>query len=105
MNSSKTFLPTLFGVDQTDDYPSAEIVLTFEDGSTITASSHSYYAFMLPWSLENGAAPVKTFNANISRAVAALMENAATDRERLRGEGLSDKLAYAVLTRLSSRHP
>jgi hypothetical protein len=88
-----------------DDYPSAKVMVTFEDGSAITASSRSYYLFMLPWRLGTGESTVKTYNANISRAVAALMEKGATNRERLQGEGLSTELADAVSSRLRSQHP
>ena len=98
-------LPTLFGFEQMDDYPSAKVMVTFEDGSAITASSRSYYLFMLPWRLGTGESTVKTYNANISRAVAALMEKGATNRERLQGEGLSTELADAVSSRLRSQHP
>jgi len=101
----QSLLPMLFGFEQTDDYPSAKVVVTFADGSTIAALSHSYYVFMLPWRLGTGESSVRTYNANISRAVAALMEEGATNRERLQGARLGTELADAVSSRLRSQHP
>ena len=96
-------LPRLFGVEVTDDYPSVKVVVTYNDGTAIAASSQSNRVFMLPWRLGN-ASTVKTFNANISRAVAALMENGTTNRERLQGEGLGVDLADAVWSGVTSRN-
>lgn len=96
-------LPTLFGMEQTDDYPSVKVVVICDDGSALSASSQSYHVFMLPWRLGN-ASTVKTFNANISRAVAALMEKDATNWERLQGAGLGVDLADAVWMGITSRH-
>jgi hypothetical protein len=99
----KRVLPTLFGVEQTDDYPSVNVVVIYDDGSAISASSQSNHVFMLPWRLGN-ASTVKTFNANISRAVAALMEQGATNRERLQGSGLGIDLADVVWMGITSRN-
>jgi hypothetical protein len=105
LNFVQSLLPMLFGFEQTDDYSSAKVVVTFADGSTITALSHSYYVFMLPWRLGTGESSVRTYNANISRAVAALMEESATNRERLQGARFGTELADAVSSRLRSQHP
>ena len=45
-------LPELFEFSRTDDYPFAEVEVTFENGSQIRASSHSYYVYMLPWTFD-----------------------------------------------------
>ena len=44
-------LPALFSYVSFDDNPSASIDVTFADGSHLTAETHSYYAFMLPWTV------------------------------------------------------
>ncbi len=53
------------------------------------------YEFMLPWKLTRHEET--TYNANISRAVAALMPEKTTNRERLAGAGFNDALADAVM--------
>jgi hypothetical protein len=88
-------VPGMFQFVRTDDYPSTDIALKFEDGSVLTAESHSWYEFMLPWKLSRNGET--TYNADISRAVAALMPNKATNRERLAGKGLDVALAESVM--------
>jgi hypothetical protein len=51
---------------------------------------------MLPWRLSRDGAEV-AYNADISRAIAALMPEKATNRARLAGEGFANALGNAVL--------
>jgi hypothetical protein len=88
-------LTGMFRTIRTDDYPSVKVEVTLEDGSVLTAMSHSWDDFMLPWGVSGNEGG--TFNADISRAVAALMPKKATNRERLAGEGFDADLAEAVL--------
>jgi hypothetical protein len=90
-------IPNLFSFIRTDDYPSAKVEVTFEDGSSVSASSASQYLFMLPWKVKQNGQEVATFNANISRAVAALMPKKSTNRPRIAGQGLDADLAEAVM--------
>jgi hypothetical protein len=90
-------VPSLFRYTKFDDYPSAKIVITFEDGSTITASTSSWYLMMLPWEVNSGGTSVKSYNAHVSRAVASLMPKKATNRERLSGDGIDSELAEEVM--------
>jgi hypothetical protein len=80
----------------TDDYPSVNVRLTFEDGSTATVSSNSQQPFMLPWKVELGGATHITYNANISRALAAILPKKTVNRPRISGEGLLDVLRTTV---------
>jgi hypothetical protein len=79
-----------------DDYPSVEVVVTFEDGSSVEANSHLWYEFMLPWKLSRNHET--SYNADISRALAALMPKKATNRERLAGQGFDAALAKTVMS-------
>ncbi len=85
----------MFQFVRTDDYPSVKVEITLEDGSVLTAASHTWYDFMLPWKVSPNEQA--TYNANIPRAIAALMPKKATNRERLAGEGFDADLAEAVL--------
>jgi hypothetical protein len=91
-------LPSLFSCCHTDDYPSVKVVLTLTDDSTEELSSHSQSVFMLPWKVTLDGTPVETFDRNISMALAQLLPENATNRERLKGDYLALALAGAVLT-------
>jgi hypothetical protein len=88
-------VPGMFHFVRTDDYPSAKVLVTFDDGSSVSAESHAWYEFMLPWKLSRGGET--TYNADISRAVAALMPKKATNRERLAGQRFDAALAESVM--------
>ena len=90
-------VPNLFNFTRTDDYPSAKVEVVFEDGSTVSALSTSQYLFMLPWKVKRSAEEVTTFNADVSRAVAAMMPEKTTNRSRIAGDGLDVNLAEAVM--------
>ena len=57
--------------------------VTFDDGSKLRAETHSYYPFMLPWSAQGQ--DVQTYNADISRALANLLEKKSPNKDRLGG--------------------
>jgi hypothetical protein len=88
---------TLFNFVRTDDYPSVKVEMTFDDGSSASASSDSWYLFMLPWKLKRNGEEIATYNADISRAIASLMPKKSTNRSRIAGEGLEVDLAEAVM--------
>jgi hypothetical protein len=87
-------LPSLFSYVKTDDYPYASIDVTFEDGTHLNANTHSYYPFMLPWTV--GERGDQTYNADISRALANLLGRKSPNRGRLAGGALADELVQAV---------
>ena len=88
-------LPSLFKFWKTDDYPGIRVEVTFQDGSKLAAFTHSYYVFMLPWSI--GEENNRTFNADISRALASLLPEKTVNRERLTGPELAEQLTRAVM--------
>jgi hypothetical protein len=88
----------LFAYGSLDDYPYAQVDVVFEDGSKLSANSDSNYAFLIPWELsgQNGA----TYNANISRAVAALMPAKTVNKERLAGNAFVGEVAHDVMLQI-----
>jgi hypothetical protein len=88
-------LPELFEFSKTDDYPFADVEVTFEDGSKIRASSHSYYVYMLPWTFDGKND--ESYNADISRAVSALLPPKTVNKERLGGDDFLKELVDAVI--------
>jgi WG containing repeat len=93
-------VPQLFQYVKMDDYPYAEVEAIFDDGSKLSAKSHSYYAFLLPWQLsENGQ---ETFNANISRALSALLPPRTANKDRLAGDELTPELAQTLLRNIDT---
>jgi hypothetical protein len=96
-------VPDIFHFVRTDDYPSAQVLVTFDDGSTLSAETHAWYEFMLPWKVPRDGNTSETFNADISRAVAALMPQKATNRYRIAGQGLDDEVADAVMEHIKAQ--
>jgi len=90
-------VPNLFSYTRTDDYPRVEVIIHFMDGSGMTIRTKSQYAFMLPWEVVKEGESFSTYNAHVSLALAALMPEGATNRERMKGEGLDEQLSDAVM--------
>jgi hypothetical protein len=92
----ESLLPDLLHGGWTDDYPSIEV--TVQRGTnTTTVTSKRQNLFMIPFEItENGAART-SFNAGLSRALAALMADNFTNRERLNGTNLKGLVADAIL--------
>jgi hypothetical protein len=80
----------------TDDYPFVSVRITFAQGVPLAACASGQHAFMLPWVVSGSCAHFDSdagprtvsYNANISRALAAVLPSGATNRPRLNGEGL-----------------
>jgi hypothetical protein len=92
-------LPALFRFTRFDDYPRAEVTIKFVDGSQIRLTSHSYYEFMIPWIVHGE----ETYNANISRAISALLPSKSVNNERLAGSDFGFHLADAVMNNIESQ--
>jgi hypothetical protein len=75
-----------------------EISVRFENGTRIVARAVSESPYMLPWHLQIDGKDVVAYNADISRALAALMPEDSTNRSRLEGEHLANQLGHIVLT-------
>ena len=96
-------LPNLYGLRWTDDNPLVEIEVINRNGSKLIASSEAQQLFMLPWELMRSGRKVKTCNANIARAVAALLPNDFVNRERLSGEDLNAVMAEYVMQEIEDK--
>ena len=89
-------LPSLFTYTSFDDYPNAEVNIKFSGDSQLTLTSHSYYEFMLPWTIR-GPNSTETYNAEISRAISALLPPEDTNKGRLAGPEFGFHVAEAVM--------
>jgi hypothetical protein len=67
----------------TDDYPHLRAQLVLQNGTHVTLFTNSQNPYMLPWCLIANGTATKTYNANISRALFALLPPNFTNRERL----------------------
>jgi hypothetical protein len=95
-------LPNLFCCRHTDDNPNVRVTIVYADGSRTILCSYSQSEFMLPWKIEGGTGNMKTFNKNISVAVAAMMPDKATNRERVSGSGMDLALGWTVMDALAN---
>ena len=96
-------LPFQFQFVRFDDYPMIQATVTFAKGQHWVATSSSYYPFMLPWTVNVNGKNQTTYNADISRAVAALMPTGSFNRDRLNGEELKSRLVDAVMTHIKDQ--
>ena len=53
-------------------------------------------AFMLPWTPSTDGRKTRTYNADISRAVAKLLPEGALNKDRLQGRGLMDQIVFEM---------
>ncbi|HET8887771.1 MAG TPA: hypothetical protein VFQ41_02635 [Candidatus Angelobacter sp.] len=79
---------------RTDYSAFCKVEIVFDDGSKLSAESYSYSPFMLPWSMKGRRF---TYNADISRAVAALLPAESANKGELAGDELASDLAYKVM--------
>lgn len=101
-------LTELYRTFHTDDYPSMSVQLAFDDGELVTVSSDSQHPFMIPWKVARGGIAAETYNANISRALFALLPAKFTNREDLTDEepfvtGLLQELASGTGMEIKTR--
>ena len=93
---SQRIIPNVVRASWTDDAVWVHIVLRFKNGTTISAESENQPAFMLPWTCQANGKTTRTYNADISRAIANLLPIGAVNRERLQGEGLEDQVVFEM---------
>jgi hypothetical protein len=101
--SAEQLLPSAFQFIRSDDYPRLTVTVAFGNGRRWTCSSQSYYPFMLPWKVNLNGNERPTYNADISRALAALMPIGSLNRNRLNDEELKKWLADAVMTHIEEQ--
>jgi hypothetical protein len=100
LNIISAVVPNLWRYTSFDDYPGARVEIKYDDGSKVTASTHSYYVFMIPWQV--GSQDGETYNADISRAIADLLPKNSVNKERLAGDGLAGKLTEALMSSIET---
>lgn len=93
-------VPFAFKFMKFDDYPQLSVTISLKDGGQWVCSSNSYYPFMLPWKVNLGGNEENSYNADISRAIAALMPKDSLNRNRLSDEELKEWLSDAVMTHI-----
>ncbi|MGA7159015.1 MAG: WG repeat-containing protein [Acidobacteriaceae bacterium] len=93
----KKVVSDLFAYSSFDDSPYASAEVTLDDGSRIMAKTHSYYVFMIPWTVSGKG---ETFNADISRNFSALLPAKTPNKERLVSDEFVSKLAQTLMQRI-----
>jgi hypothetical protein len=101
--SVEQLLPFAFKFTKFDDYPQLTAKVVFANGRRWICSSDSYYPFMLPWKVNLSGNEQPTYNADISRAVAALMPIGSLNRNRLNDEELKTRLTDVVMTHIKEQ--
>jgi hypothetical protein len=94
LNLVANVLPDLFIYLITDTLLFCKVEIVFDDGSTLSAESYSFYDFMLPWSIKGDRL---TYNADISRAIAALLPDESANKSTLAGEEMAYNLGFLVM--------
>jgi hypothetical protein len=89
------------GLGWTDDYPRVTVNVRFGDGHSVAVTSLAQKDYMLPWTLRSATGVRETFNAGISRAIAALLPVDTSNRKRLLGAHLVSQLAGALVSNIS----
>jgi hypothetical protein len=89
-------LPHVVGASWTDDGVWVHVVVRYSSGRTVSAETMNQPAFMLPWTSSSDGKKTRTYNADISRAVAKLLPNGAVNKDRLQGRGLMDQIVFEM---------
>ena len=86
LNLVANVLPSLYRRDNIRLFAFCKVEIVFNDGSKLSAESYSYSVFMLPWSMKGRRF---TYNADISRAIAALLPAESVNKSTLAGDELA----------------
>jgi hypothetical protein len=93
-----------FAVTGVDFYPSFEIAITHANRRMTRVYSTSYSAYMLPWHIERDGQRLVTDNADISRALAALLPEHALIRGVIGEDYFTAGLATTLSVELEDAH-
>jgi len=99
----KVYLGLLRGA-WTDDYPGFEMEIVKKDGSRIKVSSERQNVFMIPWAVERPGQVQEVSDPDLSRAIAALLPEKFTNKERIGGARLLRDLT-GIVTRQMREEP
>ncbi|MGB8910609.1 MAG: hypothetical protein WCC84_17835 [Candidatus Cybelea sp.] len=94
------FAPSNFSF-HTDDYPEEAVVISFDDGHTVSALSRSQNAFMLPWRVVGPSFQGLIYDTTIARCVVALFGSKDVNAGRMS----PDALAAAYAENLNMQRP
>jgi hypothetical protein len=89
-------IPRVVGSSWTDDPVWVHVNVRFVDGKMLQAETTNQPPFMLPWTCEADGKKARTYNADISRAVAKLLPDGSVNKERLQGAGLMDNIIFQM---------
>jgi hypothetical protein len=89
-------LPHVVAASWTDDPVWVHVTVRYEGGRTVSAETTNQPAFMLPWTCKANGKTTRTYNADISRAIAKLLPESAVNRDRLQGSGLMGEIVYRL---------
>ncbi|HEX8734677.1 MAG TPA: hypothetical protein VF721_05090 [Pyrinomonadaceae bacterium] len=87
----------------TDDYPSVELKIVKKDNSKIELNSSAQTDFMLPWKLVENEKNYSFANPRLSRAVADLLPQKFTNKERLSGKNLAPQMAREIYNKIEAQ--
>lgn len=98
-----SLIPHLFAYALMDDNSVIKVELKLADGTAWFLSSSSYYDFMLPWKISMPGVERETFDAGVSRALAAILPSKTVNLDRIRGDELCGRLARYVMDEIKDR--
>jgi len=96
LNLIKRLLPRIIGSRWTDDSVWVHVTVKFASSESWTAETQALTPFTLPWSCKVAGKTMRTYNADISRAVVALMPEKTMERYRISGEGLEESIRWPL---------
>jgi hypothetical protein len=103
LNLIERLLPQIIGASWTDDGVWVHVTMKFASGETWTAETQALTPFTLPWSCKVAGKRIRTYNADISRAVVALMPEKTMERYRISGEGFEESIRCPVESTIRTR--
>lgn len=98
----QSILPDIYNYSWSHDYPQVDVELLTETGSSIKVHSRNQQTFMLPLLIQKGKRKFKTYNANISRSIAAFLPENHYNKRRLSGENLNSVLSNIVMSAIEN---
>jgi hypothetical protein len=99
LNFMQHVVQTYYSSIWTDDYPKLSLSIRL-GARAVQLTSAEQHQFMIPWTIVENGETKESFNANISRAIAAMLPANAMHKSRLAGKNLryalSEKLLWAL---------
>lgn len=96
-------LPRILGTHWIDDPAWVQVKIVFNNGNIWTAQTDHQPGFMLPWSCHRSGIAFQTYNANLSRAIAALLPEKAVNRNRLAGVELDKEVRLVMASAIKKQ--